>query len=106
MVWIKFIHIYIYVKYMSECRSHWPCGLRRWSAAAHLLGLWVRNPPGASMSVSCECCVLRRAGTSSRGVLPNVVCLKCVIVKSRKLRWLRHPRGCRAIGGRGNMSEQ
>jgi hypothetical protein len=23
-----------------------------------LLGLWVRIPPGAWMSVSCECCVL------------------------------------------------
>jgi hypothetical protein len=28
------------------------------SAAARLLGLWVRIPPGAWMSVSCECCVL------------------------------------------------
>ena len=34
------------------CRSHWPRGLRRGSAAAHLLGLWVRIPPGAWMSVS------------------------------------------------------
>jgi hypothetical protein len=55
------------------CRSQWPCGLRRGSAAARLLGLWFRIPPGAWMSVSCECCVL--SGPSSRGVLPNVVCL-------------------------------
>jgi len=27
------------------------------SAAAHLLGLLVRIPQGARMSVSCECCV-------------------------------------------------
>jgi hypothetical protein len=33
-------------------------GLRRRSAAAHLLRLWVRIPPGAWMSVCCECCVL------------------------------------------------
>jgi hypothetical protein len=30
----------------------------RGSAAARLLRLWVRIPPGAWMSVSCECCML------------------------------------------------
>ena len=35
-----------------------PRGLRRGSAVAGLLGLWVRIPPGAWMSVCCECCVL------------------------------------------------
>jgi len=30
--------------------------------AAHLLGLWVQVPPGALMSVSCECCVLSGSG--------------------------------------------
>ena len=39
-------------------RSQWPYGLRRSSAAARLLRLWVRVPPGAWMSVCCECCVL------------------------------------------------
>jgi hypothetical protein len=39
-------------------RSQWPRDLKRGSAAARLLGLWVRIPPGARMSVSCECCVL------------------------------------------------
>jgi len=39
-------------------RSRWPRGLRRGSAAACLLGLWVRIPPESWMSVSCECCVL------------------------------------------------
>jgi hypothetical protein len=39
-------------------RSQWLCGLRRGSSAARLLGSWVRLPPGACMSVSCECCVL------------------------------------------------
>jgi hypothetical protein len=65
-----------------SCRSQWPCGLRCGSAAARLLGLWVRIPPGAWLSVSCECCVLSDrglcdGGPSSRGVLPSVVCLKC-----------------------------
>jgi len=59
-------------------RSQWPRGLRRKSAAARLLRLWVRIRPGAWMSVCCECWVvkersLRRADHSSRGVLPTVV---------------------------------
>jgi hypothetical protein len=41
---------------------------------------------------------VRRAGHSSRGVLPSVVCLS-MIVKPRKMRRPRPPRGCRAIGG-------
>jgi hypothetical protein len=43
--------------YWNACRSQWPRGLRRGSAAARLLGLWVRIPRGAWTSVSCECCV-------------------------------------------------
>jgi hypothetical protein len=35
-----------------------PRGLRRRSAAARLLGLWVRFPPVACMYVSCDYCVL------------------------------------------------
>ena len=39
------------------CRSQWPCGLRRRSAAARLLRLWVRIPPRAWMSVlRVVCC--------------------------------------------------
>ena len=67
----------------SVCRYQWPLGLRRRSAAASLLRLWVRIPPGSWIYVCCECCVLsgkrslRRADHSSRGVLPTVVC-RCV----------------------------
>ena len=43
-------------------RSQWPCGLRRRSTAARLLRQWVRIPPGAWMSVCCECCVLSGRG--------------------------------------------
>jgi hypothetical protein len=35
-----------------------PSGLRRRSAAARLLRLWVRIPPGSWTFVSYECCVL------------------------------------------------
>ena len=49
----EFVFICIY-----HCRSQWPRGLRRRSAAARLLRSWVRIPPGAWMFVCCECCVL------------------------------------------------
>ena len=42
----------------TKCRSQWPRAVRGWSVASHLLGLWVRIPPGAW--ISCECCVLSR----------------------------------------------
>jgi hypothetical protein len=41
----------IWVGMTPESPSHWPRGLRPGSAAACLLGLWVRIPPGAWMSV-------------------------------------------------------
>ena len=48
--------------------SQWLRGLRCGSAAARLLGLWVRIPPGAWMSVCCECCVL-----SGRGLCDELI---------------------------------
>ena len=46
----------VFVK-ATKCRSQWPRGLRRRSAAARLLRLWVRIPPGACVSVvSVVCC--------------------------------------------------
>jgi len=67
--------IILYFRIHSRRWSQWPRGLKRGSAAASLLRLWVRIPPGACMFVSCECCVLslQRADHSSRGVLPTVV---------------------------------
>ena len=71
------------------CRSQWPRGLRRRSAATRLLRSWVWIPPEAWM-----CCLLwvlcvvrwrslRRADHSPRGLLPTVV-RRCVW--SRNLR--------------------
>jgi hypothetical protein len=54
--------------YNKLCRSRWPRGLRRGSAAAGLLGLRVRIPPRAWMSVCCECCVL-----SGRGLCDGLI---------------------------------
>jgi hypothetical protein len=50
--------IYIYFVCVKECRSQWPRGLRRGTAAARLLRSWVRIPSAAWMFVCCECCVL------------------------------------------------
>jgi len=52
----------------NDRRSQWPRGLRRRSAAARLLRLWVRIPMGAWMSVRCECCVL-----SGRGLCDKLI---------------------------------
>jgi hypothetical protein len=43
---------------MSLVRFQSSLGLRSGSAAARLLGLWVRISPAAWMSVSCKCFVL------------------------------------------------
>ena len=53
---------------MKLRQSYWPRGLRRRSTAARLLRSWVRIPPGAWMSVCCECCVL-----SGRGLCDELI---------------------------------
>ena len=42
----------VYTWQADKCQSQWPRGLRRWSAAARLLGVRVRIPPTIWMSVS------------------------------------------------------
>ena len=51
-------------------RTQWPRGLRRRSTVARLQRLWVRIPPGAWMSVCCECFVL-----SGRGLCDELITL-------------------------------
>jgi hypothetical protein len=70
-IFLYYHHSYHYfIHYYKVCRSRWPRGLRRGSAAARLLGLRVRNPPVAGMSVFSECCLLSsrclRVGPISR----------------------------------------
>jgi hypothetical protein len=64
-----------------HCRSQWPRGLRRVSAASRFLGLMVQIPLGACMSLSCECCKFssRCLCHSSRGVPLSVVCLSVIM---------------------------
>ena len=52
----------IYFNIFRPYWSQWPRVLRRRSTAARLLRLWVRMPPGAWMSVCCDCCVLSGIG--------------------------------------------
>ena len=64
--------------YTEEGRSQWPRSLTCRSAAARLQGLRVRIPPGAWISVCCECCVLSsRDLCDERGVLLTAV-RRCV----------------------------
>jgi hypothetical protein len=74
------------------CRSLWPNGLRRGSAAARLLGLRFRIPPEAWMSVSCECCALSSSLYVQRSFTKSAVC-KCGREASIMMR-LSPTRGC------------
>jgi hypothetical protein len=67
--WYK-LFIYVTTNLLScyKVKRLWPRGLRSRSAAARLLGLWVRIPPGAWMFVCCECCVL-----SGRGLCEGLI---------------------------------
>jgi len=74
-------------------RSQWSRGLRRRSAAARLLKLWVRIPPGSWMSVCCECRV-----SSDRGLCDDLITrpeesyrLWCVVVYNLETSWMRRP---------------
>jgi len=83
------------------CRSQWPRGLMRRSAASRLLRLWVRFPPGAWMFVCCECIVL-----SGRGLWDGLITrpeksyrLWCVVMCDLGTSRMRRPcptGGCRA----------
>ena len=84
----KWVHL---VGFIS--RSRWPRDLRRRSAAARLLRLWVRFPPGAWMFVCCVCFVL-----SGRGLCDELITrpeesyrLWCVVVCDIETSWMRRP---------------
>jgi len=64
-----FLRIFVQLKKLDTiniyCRSQWPCGLRRRSAAARLLRSWVRIPPGHGYLsvVSVVCCQVEVSAT-------------------------------------------
>ena len=65
LLFLSCIKSYIKWQFFIEL-SQRPCGLRHESTATRLLGLRVRIPPRARMSVSCECCVLPCRGLCVR----------------------------------------
>jgi hypothetical protein len=81
--------------------SQWPRRLRRRSAAARLLRLWVWIQPVTWMSLCCECCVF-----SGKGLCVGLITgpeesygLWCVVVCELKTSWMRRAwpnGGCRA----------
>jgi hypothetical protein len=50
---------------IAYCWSQWPRGLRHWSTAARLLGLWIRIPPGHGClsDLSVVCCQVEVSAT-------------------------------------------
>jgi len=86
--------VYIYMKCIfSESQSQWPRCLKRRSEAARLLRMWVRIPPGARMSVSCECCVLSGTGFCDKLITrpEESYRLWCVVVCNLETSWMRRP---------------
>jgi hypothetical protein len=82
---VTFLHsIKMHVCVACDCRSQWPRVLRRRSMAARLLRSWVRIPPGAWMSVCCDCCMLSGRGLCDEMITRPVEsyrlwCVSCVI---------------------------
>jgi hypothetical protein len=86
-------HLLDYRYLIQECRSQWPRGLRRRSAAAHLLRLLVRIPRGAWMSFCWDCCV-----SSDIGLCDELITrpeesyqLWSVVVCDLETWWMRRP---------------
>ena len=83
-----------------KCRFQWPRGLRRRSAAARLLKLWVRIPQVAWMSICCECCVLSSKDLCDETITRPEESYRtwCVVVCDLETSWMRRPwptGGCR-----------
>jgi hypothetical protein len=75
----------------TQSLAQWPRGLRRRSADARLLRLWVRLAPGAWMSVCCKLCAL-----SGRGLFDELITrpeeyyrLWFVVVCVTEISWMR-----------------
>ena len=93
---------------VRKSRFQWPRGLKRGFAVARFLGSRVRIPPGAWMSVCCECCVL-----SGRCICHELIIrpeesyrLWCVVECDLETSWMRRPwpNGRLLRHGRGEKS--
>ena len=65
------------------CRCQWPFGPRRGSAAARLVGLRFRIPPGTRLFLSCDCCVLSGTGLCDCCVLSGRGLCDCCVLSGR-----------------------
>ena len=87
---------------INESLSQRPRGLRRGSAAAHLLGLWVRISEGVWMCAFCECCMLSGRGLCAGPIIRREQSYRlwCVWIWSSSLDngKTQAPRGCYAMG--------
>jgi len=88
-----------------QSRSQWLRGLRRRSAAARLLRLWVWIPPGIWKFFCCECCVL-----SDRVLCDETITrpeesywLRCVVECDLETSWMRRPLPTWAVAPRTNV---
>ena len=91
--------------YYIMCQSQWPRRLSLRSAAARLLRLWIRIPPGAWMFVCCECFV-----SSGRGLCDDLISRPeesyrpwLVVVCGLETSWMRRPwPTCGAVASKTN----
>jgi hypothetical protein len=90
--------------YTAPSRSQWPRGLRRRSAVACLLRLWVRILAGARMSVCCECCVLSGRGLCDELITrPEESYRRWCLVSDLETSWMRRSW---PTGGRGAVAPE
>ena len=81
-----------------------PVAARSKASTARLLRLWVRIPPGAWMSVCCECCVLSGRGLcfgliTRPGESYRLWCVVCDLETSSRMRRPWTALGCSVMGG-------
>ena len=98
---IRLLYHLLYNK--SQSRSWWSRGLRLGSAAARPLRLWVRIPPGAWMSVCCECLCCESRGPCGTMVTPpeesyRLWCLVTCELETSRMRKPRTALDCNAKG--------
>jgi hypothetical protein len=84
----------IHVVFIFTCLPRWSRGLRLKSAASRLLGLRVRIPPGAWMSIFCEFVCFQVDVSATNRSLVQRSPLGCGVsvcnLETSNVRWPRH----------------
>ena len=96
-----------YVKRIFACETeNRPTPVAARSAAVRLLGLRVRIPPSAWMSVSCECCLLSCRGLCD-GPIPRPGGVRqSVCVSQSVIRCDNYPLQLQRVGRRGQTKKK